>query len=167
MGDTYQSLKAANLVRVSTGKSQHLYAARQNLGESLMCPAGAQHLQNDIYGRPVTQNTIPLNLDASCAQGSMYDTRRYLEVENMARPTLTTCESGLRGVGDLMGKGRDLMPRSLYDGCSRGNFIRTYPTPNNAPFDIASPMMNERCVERPWRQYDFSMDSTKSAYWHG
>lgn len=165
MGSTQQSLKSANLVRVSTGASQHLYAARQNLGESLMCPANAQHLQNDIYGRPVTQNTIPLNMDASCAQGSTVDTRKYIEIENMNRPTLTVCGAGLRG-GDLL-NARNLMPRSLYDGCSRGDFVRTYPTPNNAPFDIASPMMNNRCPERVWQPFDFSMDGTKSAYYHG
>jgi hypothetical protein len=134
-----QTLKSANQTRVDTGRSITLYSASRSLGESLMCPAGAQELQNDVYGRPASQQTLPVNLDASCAQGSMYPSYRQIAVENQNRPYIPICAAGMRG-GDTMGVGRDLIPQDLYGFGVGGEFVRHYNTANNAPpWDNAPP----------------------------
>ena len=143
MANTYQSLKSANLVRVDQGKSIHLYASARNLGESLMCPAAAQYLQNDVYGRPASQNTLTVHLDAACGQGSQYNAGRHIQIENMTRPYLPICSAGLRGAADLQGVGRDLIPQNLYGEGERGNMVRHYNTKNNAPWEWEAPLQTE------------------------
>jgi len=130
-----QTLKSANLVRVDTGRSITLYSSSRSLGESLMCPAGGQNLQNDVYGRPASQQTLPVNLDASCAMGSQYPSYRQIAVENQNRPYIPICAAGMRG-GDTMGVGRDLIPQDLYGFGVSGEFVRHYNTANNAPWDL-------------------------------
>jgi len=133
-----QTLKSASAVRVDTGLAPELYSASRTLGESLMCPASAQLIQNDIYGRPASQNTLPMKLDASCAQGSFYPADRIMAIENQARPYIPLAAAGMRGAGDLLGLGRDLSPVNLYGDGRSGAFVRQYPTANGAPWDLAS-----------------------------
>ena len=133
-----QTLKSASQSRVDVGRATTLYSSARTLGESLMCPASAQVLMNDVYGRPAPQSTLPLN-EASCAQGSMYPSYRRIAIENQDRPYIPICASGLRGGGDMMGVGRDLIPQDLYGFGPGSEFVRTYSTPNNAPWDNAPP----------------------------
>lgn len=161
-----QTLKSANLVRVDAGRSTTLYSSSRMLGESLMCPASAQELQNDIYGRPASQQTLPVNLDASCAQGTMYPSYRMIAIENQNRPYIPICAAGMRGGGDLMGVGRNLISQDLYGFGRQADFVRHYPTPNNAPWDCPPP----RKPNYYWRMEQPSTlthDSTKSAYVNG
>lgn len=160
-----QTLKSGLVTRIDTGKSYNLYGARQNLGESLMCPAGAQYLQHDVYGRPANQNTLTVNLDAACAQGTQYPTARYLQVENNSRPYMPICTAGLRGAADFQGTGRDLIPQNLYAEGNRGNMVRQYSTRNNAPPEWSNSLNTGAYHDRIWQQYDFSHDSSKSAYY--
>lgn len=161
-----QSLKSANLVRVDVGRSTTLYSAARSLGESLMCPAAAQDLQNDVYGRPASQNTLPVNLDASCAQGTLYPAYRQIAIENQNRPYIPICAAGMRGGGDMMGVGRDLVPQDLYGFGRSGDFVRQYNTPNNAPWDAPAPRQPNysRRMEQP---FSFTHDATISAYFKG
>jgi len=158
-----QTLKSASLVRVDTGRSTTLYSSSRSLGESLMCPASAQELQNDVYGRPASQQTLPVNLDASCAQGTMYPAHRMIAIENQNRPYVPICAAGMRGGGDLMGVGRNLISQDLYGFGRQADFVRHYPSPNNAPWDVPPP-------KKPnyyWRNEQpstLSHDSTRSAY---
>ena len=55
-----QTLKSAIDSRVDVGQTWRLGSQRQNLGEGLMCPAGAGDIAFDIYGRPADQNTLTL-----------------------------------------------------------------------------------------------------------
>ena len=91
MAAPYQSLKSANLARVDAGKSYNLYASRENLGQTLLCPASAQQLQHDVYGRPANQNTLSVNLDASCGQGTQFNAMRHIQRERYG----TTLPPGL------------------------------------------------------------------------
>jgi len=125
------------------------------LGESLMCPASAQELQNDIYGRPASQQTLPVNLDASCAQGTMYPSYRMIAIENQNRPYLPICAAAMRGGGDLMGVGRNLISQDLYGFGRQADFVRHYPTNNNAPWDEPPP-------KRPNYYYKFEQPNTLS-----
>jgi hypothetical protein len=161
-----QTLKSANLVRVDAGRSTSLYSASRQLGESAMCPAGAQELQNDIYGRPASQQTLPVNLDASCAQGTLFPAYRQIAIENQNRPYIPICAAGMRGGGDTMGVGRDLAPQDLYGFGRQGDFVRTYSTPNNAPWDKPQPKQPNYYfrMEQP---FTFTHDSTKTAYFKG
>lgn len=161
-----QTLKSASSTRIDTGLAPELYSASRGLGESLMCPANAQLIQNDIYGRPASQNTLPMKLDASCAQGSFYPADRIMAIENQARPYIPIAAAGMRGAGDLMGVGRDLNPVNLYGDGRSGSFVRQYSTPNNAPFEQVSrrvPMVFNR-REQP---STLSMDSQQSAFYRG
>ena len=161
-----QSLKSANLVRVDSGKSVTLYSASRTLGESLMCPASAHEIQNDIYGRPASQQTLPVNMDASCGQGTMYPASRHIAVENMNRPYVPVCAAGMRGGGDLMGVGRDVIPNDMYGFGPEGGFVRHYPTANNAPWDPRQPR-TQNYYHRMEQPPTFTHDSTKSAYFKG
>lgn len=158
-----QTLKSSNLVRVDAGRSTTLYSASRSLGESLMCPASAHELQNDVYGRPASQQTLPVNLDASCAQGSMYPSYRMIAVENQNRPYIPICAAGMRGGGDLMGVGRNLMAQDLYGFGRQGDMVRTYPTANNAPWDLPEPK-RANYYFRNEQPSTLTHDSTKSAY---
>lgn len=161
-----QSLKSANLVRVDVGRSTTLYSAARSLGESLMCPAAAQDLQNDIYGRPATQNTLPVNLDASCAQGTLYPAYRQIAIENQNRPYVPICAAGMRGGGDFQGVGRDLIPQDLYGFGRSGDFVRQYDTANNAPWDVPAPRQPNysRRMEQP---FSFTHDASSGNYFNG
>lgn len=160
-----QTLKASNLVRVDAGRSKVLYSASRTLGESLMCPASAQDLQNDVYGRPASQQTLPVNLDASCAQGSMYPARRMISVENQNRPYIPICAAGMRG-GDTMGVGRNLMAQDLYGFGRQGDMVRQYPTANNAPWDLPEPK-RPNYYFRNSQPSTLTHDSTVSSYYNG
>lgn len=161
-----QTLKSANSVRVDTGLAPELWSASRTLGESLMCPANAQLIQNDIYGRPASQNTLPMKLDASCAQGSFYPADRIMAVENQARPYIPIAAAGMRGAGDLMGVGRDLNPVDLYGSGRSGSFVRQYSTPNNAPWDLASRRVPMVYANRT-QPSTLSHDAQISAFYRG
>ena len=161
-----QTLKSSNLVRVDAGRSTTLYSASRTLGESLMCPASAQELQNDVYGRPASQQTLPVNLDASCAMGTMYPSYRQIAIENQNRPYIPICASGMRGGGDMMGVGRNLLPQDLYGFGRQGDMVRQYPTANNAPWDLPEPA-RPNYYFRKTQPSSLTMDSTKSAYYKG
>jgi hypothetical protein len=163
---TVNSLKSALVTRVDQGRSTTLYSASRSLGESLMCPASAQELQNDIYGRPASQQTLSVNLDASCAQGTMYPSWRMIAVENQNRPYIPICAAGMRGGGDTQGVGRDLVPQDLYGFGQGGNFVRQYPTMNNAPFDFPPPKQ----PNYHWKltiPTTFTHDASISSYYRG
>lgn len=159
------SMKSANGVRVDVGRSTTLYSAARCLGESLMCPASAQDLQNDIYGRPAAQSTLALN-DASCAQGTLYPAYRRIAVENQNRPYIPICAAGMRGAGDFMGVGRDLVPQDLYGFGDQANFVRHYNTANDAPPDVPQPrkMNYHRRMEQP---FSFTHDAAVSTQYRG
>ena len=161
-----QTLKSSNLVRVDAGRATTLYSASRSLGESLMCPASAQELSNDIYGRPASQQTLPVNLDASCAQGTMYPSYRMIAVENQARPYIPIAASGMRGGGDLQGTGRNLIPQDLYGFGRQADFVRVYNSPNNAPWDMPAPKPPNYHfrLEQP---STLTHDASKSAYFNG
>jgi hypothetical protein len=158
-----QDLKSASFVRVDSGKALHLYAAARNSSNdavSLMCPAGAQRLHHDVYGRPASQNTLSVNLDAACGMGTQFPAQRHIQIENNNRPYLPVASAGMRGAADLMGRGRDMMPQDLYGEGSRGNFARIYNTKNNAPWEppVQYPYMYSR-IEQP---FDYSHDASRS-----
>jgi len=161
-----QTLKSANLVRVDPARSIDLYSAGRQLGEALMCPASAQEIQNDIYGRPASQQTLPINRDAACGQGTRYPAARHIAIENQNRPYIPICSAGMRGGGDLMGVGRNLTPQDLYGFGQEGDYVRHYSTANNAPWDIAPPSQ-PNYYHRLEQPFSFTHDATKSAYFKG
>ena len=80
--NTTQSLKSALGSRINLAQAERLGSQRQNLGEGLMCPAASGDIQFDIYGRPVSQNTLFLN-DASCSNYTEWSSARRIAVEKM------------------------------------------------------------------------------------
>ncbi len=119
-----QTLKSALQSRVSTGQAQRLGSQRQDLGEGMMCPAGAGRIAHDIYMRPVSQNTLRLE-DSACSNYTEFSAARRIAVENLERPALWVCAAGLNG-SDPQGTGRNFMPEGIYDGSKRGAFVRHY-----------------------------------------
>lgn len=95
-----QTLKSTNRKRIDTGYAEALYSASRTQGKACMCGAGPQYLQRDIYGRPASQQTLTVNLDASCAQGTSFPAHRMIEVENYNRPyTHIYTTNSVRGYG--------------------------------------------------------------------
>lgn len=125
------SLKSSKIGRVSTEHSDRLFAASRRLGESAMCPAGAHSIHHDIYGRPVSQNTLVMT-DADCAKYTSRPSQRHIAIENAHRPYTPICASGLRSPSDLSSMNRDKLPKNLYGEGSRGNFVRTGVYPNDS-----------------------------------
>lgn len=134
-----QTLKAANSQRVDTRRAAEMYSGTRMLGSPDMCPASAQELQHDVFGRPASQQTLRVNLDAACAQGSQFPAERQIAIESYNRPYVPICAAGERGAGDFMGVSRDNNPQNLYGSGYSGNFVRHYDTPNNAPWDTPDP----------------------------
>lgn len=158
-----QTLKSANVVRVDPARAYSLAAASRDLGEPLMCAAGSPYLSHDIYGRPAGQNTLSVNLDASCGQLSQYNVARHLDRETLERPYVALPPSGLRGAGDFSGRGIQDLPQGLYENSVRGNIVRHYKTPNNAPpenYMQASVPVGSVLYSRVERPFDFSHDAT-------
>ncbi len=170
-----QSLKAAMQSRVVQAQSERLGSQRQNLGEGLTCPAGSGNIHHDIYGRPVTQNTLDLR-DSACSH-YLINASEYMQYETNHRPHLPICAAGLRGASDMMGVGRDLIPQNLYNsgynpalpadkqdlGNFRGDFERTYGTPNNAPPQHKWPLPRADPYDRWFQPWDLSLDATQGA----
>lgn len=160
-----QTLKSALAARVRDDQAYRLGSQRQNLGEGMMCPAGAGDLANDIYGRPVSQKTLLLD-DAACSNYTEWSAARRIAVENQERPYLPVCAAGLRGAGDFMGVGRDMTVQNMYGTGMEGNFVRNYSTPNNMPPDgPAGP--RAPYTQRPVQPWTGSMDATSGAFYRG
>ena len=156
---TTQTLKSSTDSRVRIDQSYRLGSQRQNLGEGLMCPAGAGDIGFDIYGRPATQNTLRL-LDSACSTYTEFPAQRRIEVENMERPYLPICAAGMRGAGDLMHLGRSSMPKNLYGTGYRGDFVRVYNTANNLPWSETSPEPTCPFYQKKIQPFAYSHDST-------
>jgi len=161
--NTTQSLKSALDSRVNVAQSERLGSQRQNLGEGLMCPAGSGYINFDIYGRPVSQNTLLLN-DASCSNYTEWSASRRIAVENNERPYMPICAAGLRGAGDFMGKGRDLQQQNLYGEGYQGNMVRHYNTSNNAPWSAGPQGPNPPYSHTLVQPFSFSHDATNHLY---
>ena len=120
-----QTLKSALESRVRIDYTQWNAAARQQGHFYDTCPADSHNLMNDIYGRPVNQNTLNM-ADASCNAHAPHPqtVNSRIQIENDERPYIPLAGTGMRGAGDLMGKGRDLFPQDLYGNGNRGNFVK-------------------------------------------
>lgn len=161
-----QTLKSASQARVRVDQAQRLGSQRQNLGEGLMCPAGAAYLANDVYGRPASQNTLSLQ-DASCSNYTEFSASRRIEIENQERPYVPICAAGLRGASDFQGDGRDMMPQNIYGTGYQGNFVRQYPSANNAPPSCGPVGPRAPYYHKKIQPFSFSMDATSANTWRG
>lgn len=151
-----QTLKAALQTRVDPAQAHRLGSQRQNLGEGMMCPAGAQYLAFDIYGRPANRNTLDLR-DSACSNYAI-TAATYAQYESNNRPMIPICAAGLNGGGDLMGVGRTFMPRDLYGTGKAGEFVRHYGTRTNRPEEIAQKA--KYFYQKAIQPFDFSHDAT-------
>ena len=160
-----QTLKSALDSRVRIDQSFKLGSQRQNLGEGLMCPAGSGDIAFDIYGRPASQKTLLLN-DAACSNYTEWSSARRIQVENNERPYLPICAAGLRGAGDFMGVGRDIIPQNMYGEGPAGNMVRHYRTPNNAPPSQGPQKPRVPYYQKQIQPFSYSMDAD-SHLWRG
>ena len=171
-----QTLKASLQSRVINAQTERLSSQRQNLGEGLPCPAGSGNIHHDVYGRPVTQNTLVLR-DSACSH-FLIDAAEYMQYETNLRPHLPICAAGLRGASDMAGWGRDIIPQNLYNsgynpslspdqqdlGNFRGNFERTYGTPNNAPPQAKWPLPRAQPYDKWIPSWDLGMNGQQGAF---
>ena len=120
-----QTLKAAAESRVRTDYTSWHAAGRTQGHFYDTCPSSGHHLMNDVYGRPVNQNTLDMR-DAACNPHAPnpQTAHNHMQRENNERPYLPIAASGMRGAADFMGKSRDLIPQDLYGAGNRGNFVR-------------------------------------------
>ena len=170
-----QTLKATLQSRVINAQTERLSSQRQNLGEGLTCPAGSGNIHHDVYGRPVTQNTLDLR-DSACSH-YLIDASEFMQYETNHRPHLAICAAGLRGASDMAGWGRDLLPQNLYNegynpalgddqdlGDFRGNFERTFSTPNNATPDPKWPSPRLDPYQKWVPSWDLGMNGQSGAF---
>ena len=158
---SYQTLKSALDARVRIDKAQRLGSQRQDQGEGQLCPAGSGDLAQDVFGRPASQNTLSVNTSADCSHYT-YTAQELMGFESNHRPYLPTCDAGLRGAGDAMGAGRDQMPKNLYGEGQRGDFVRHYPTANNAPWDEMPVVRHYSKSQYKRSPFNFSHDATSN-----
>lgn len=160
-----QTLKSVLESRVRLDQAQRIAHSRLNLGEGATCSMGGM-ISHDVYGRPVTANTLNLN-DSACSHYTGIDAKTYLAYENNQRPHIPICSAGLRTHADLMGNGRDLNPSDVYGQLNdRGRFQRLYPTLNNAQPHQDSMRPRTNPYERRMKPWDGSMDA-QSHRWSG
>ncbi len=158
-----QSMKSSLEPRVRQDRAER---NRTNLGPPSLCGAGWTDLQNDVYGRPVTQNTLNLGIpECNLYANHPQSVWNRLSVENNERPYIPIAVEGMRGAADLMGKGRDLIPQDLYGSGPRGNFVRHYPG-NNAPPPQATPPAARYTMKRV-QQLLPSHDATSPYFFRG
>lgn len=154
------TLKSAQRGRVDTAYSYKLYSERQQLGHGQFCPAGAQNIHTDVYGRPVNQQTLDTR-NANCGKylhwGNVED---HLQRENMERPYLPDVAAGLRG-GDLLSVGRDYMPQNVYGEGQRGNWHRIFKG-KGPDFPHQQPPPQQAYYDRKILPFDNSMDAVIS-----
>lgn len=162
---TTQTLKSALQTRVRDDRASRLGSQRQNLGEGMMCPASAQNIAFDIFGRPANQNTLLLD-DSACSNYTIFPARRRIEVENMERPYIPICAAGNRGAADFMGVARDLLPQNIYGEGYGGNMVRHYDTANNSVWEPNEPSPTGY-YQRRIQPFDFSMDATSVGVFRG
>lgn len=159
---TTQTLKSAQQSRVRIDLANRQGSARQNLGEGLMCPAGAGQISFDIFGRSVNQNTIAFLTDSACSLYTQFKASDRIQSENMERPYLNICAAGNRGAGDML-NARDRMPQNVYGEGYGGNFVRHYDNASNSPWERPlqdlPPLYHNRV--QPW---DGTMDATGFSY---
>jgi hypothetical protein len=79
------SFKSVNANKVNTGMATNLAGARQNLQDGRFCVLQPGNVVRDVYGRPVSQNTIKLN-DTACEARTKFTTNNFLNYECIERP---------------------------------------------------------------------------------
>ena len=163
-GGSVQTLKSSLYNRVDTSQATRLFSQARNLGEGLICPAGAGDIQFDIFGRPASQETLLLNVP-ECSHYTIYSVPARLEAENLERPYMPICAAGLTVVGDTMGVARDRVPRNLYGFGHRGDFVRHYLGANNRQPPEEPPVPRDNGYYfKNIQPFDFSHDASAQAY---
>lgn len=121
-----QTLKSVSSSRVNVGASNNLASSRFSGHSSAFCIASAPDLQNDVYGRNVGSLGVDMRGAPECNAYMPHgqSATDHIMRENLERPYLPIAPEGARGGGDLMGKGRDMIPQDLYGMGIRGNFVR-------------------------------------------
>jgi hypothetical protein len=114
----------------------------------------------------VSQNTLLLE-DAACSNYTEFSARRRIEIENMERPYVPICAAGLRGAADFQGAARDLVPQNLYGTGYQGNFVRHYPTANNAPPACGPSGPRYPYYQKKIQPFTFSHDASTTNIWRG
>ena len=164
-----QTLKSASQPRVNVGVSMNQAGARQAGHYVALCGTGNPDLQNDIFGRPVGSLGVDMRGAPECdpympsGQSSM----NHITRENLERPYISIAPEGARQQGDLMGKGRDIVPQDLYGTGLRGNYIR-YSSPG-----LTLPQFNFRETPPPIQRveqnyyYPTTHDTTSEYIYRG
>lgn len=158
-----QTLKSASEQRVRTDYAIWNAAGRMQGHFYATCPTGSHDLQNDIYGRPANRNTLDTRSAECNARADLNDTAAgHIQRENNERPYVPIAAAGMRGAGDLMAVGRDLMPQDLYGEGNRGNFVRhgMYANHLPQPADQLPPVI----TERRWQNSQLPSNDATSVY---
>lgn len=120
-----QTLKSSSEARIRTDYTQWQAYSRLAGHSPDVCVAGAHNLRNTVTGVPVNQNTLNMGV-AECNSSLPFiqTVVGRMMTENNERPYIPIGQAGHRGNGDLMGKGRDLMPIGLYGDGKVASFVR-------------------------------------------
>ena len=160
-----QTLKAASESRVRTDYTEWHAAGRQQGHFYGTCPASAHHLMNDVYGRPVNQNTLDMrSADCNPHAPRPHSIHNHIQRENNERPYVPIAASGMRGAGDFMGKSRDLIPQDLYGDGTRGNFVRHGNCANHLPKPLVQ--LPPQHIDRRVQSNQLPSHDTQSSYLH-
>ena len=135
------SFKSAITTRVNPETAQKLWSESRNLGNTLMCPAGAPSLSFDEFSRPVggsPRKTLLFD-DASCSP-MVYSAGQYIRNENSQRPILGPCNPGDRlGADFMLGNMRSNITDNIYN-TGTNKFVSVYGSHMKQPDEV--PVMN-------------------------
>lgn len=144
-----QTLKSVSEQRVRNDYVSWQAAGRQQGHHHETCIAGGASLRNDVFGRPVSQNTLNMS-SAECNFAAPHPQSSFsrMQVETSERPYTAIAAGGMLGGADFMGVGRDLMAQDLYGEGSRGNFVlhggQGLSLPSGNPHPMARPIVDRR-----------------------
>lgn len=120
-----QTLKSGLQPRVRTDMAEWQAYSRMAGHSPDTCPAAAHQLRNTVTGVPANQNTLNMGVaDCNTSLPFLQTVVGRMMTENNERPYIPIGNAGHRGNGDLMGKGRDLMPIGLYGDGKVASFVR-------------------------------------------
>jgi len=169
-GYPQNNVKAAVGPKVIAGTALNQAGHRLNGPSAGYCPTSAHELRHDQFMRGVNQNTLDMRGGGAYCNHALpwhQTVQGHLHREALERPYMAIPAPNTSGNGDLMGVGRDWMTQGIYDGDTRGNFVRhsqTLALPDQPrPGCGAAPAIRQ--------EVDFygqtPMDATSSYYYRG
>ena len=127
-------MAVASSDRVRYDRAINAYHTQRDTGNPILCPAGAQNINYDEFGRGANINTLQVNRDGACGNYT-YTASDHIQFENNNRPDVNRFIRLHRQYAsdDATGRRMDQIPRNLYDPQNKTYHSQYYRNSEYAP----------------------------------